>query len=754
MSDAATMPGAALQPRFSACAACDAAPLAAAVAGAAPVRGDIMLSVPAAHCATCISDIERTLAAVPGVHAARVNLSLRRVVVDADKGLAAADLIPRLAAIGYEAHELDPAALTATASDRQGRDILMRIGVAGFAMMNIMILSVAVWSGADAATRDMFHWISGAIALPTVAFAGQPFFVRAWTALRAGRLGMDVPISLALVLASAISVFETLHSGPHAYFDAAVMLCFFLLVGRYLDYRTRAVARSAAQELTALEVPRAIRLVGEARQEVRVADLSPGDLVLVRPGGRVPADGIVTAGASEIDRSLLTGESAPAAARIGDALSAGEVNLTGPLTLRVTAAGRDSSLSRLTALVAAAETARGRYTSVADRASRAYAPVVHLLALGSFLGWLWATRDARLALNVAAAVLIITCPCALGLAVPAVVTAASGRLFRRGLLIKDGTALERLAEVDTVVFDKTGTLTTGAPQVQAAGLPPEAQGVAAALAAGSAHPLSRALAAALSAAPAALSEQREVPGYGVEALWRGIPVRLGRADWAGAADDEGGAASWLRIGETVWRIGFADSLRPGAAGAITALRAAGLRVMMLSGDGQGAAAEVAGALGIADWRAGVTPQDKADAVAALSAAGHRVLMVGDGLNDTAALAAAHASISPASALDAARVASDMVLMGSSLGPVAEAVMIARLSARRIRENFVLAILYNLVAVPFAIAGLATPLMAALAMSASSVSVTLNALRLRVPGVDDGRGGLGADLPGRGKGAEA
>ncbi|KGJ23396.1 heavy metal translocating P-type ATPase [Paracoccus sanguinis] len=727
MTDAAAQ---GYEARLSACPACDVAPLAGRIGRPDPVRGDIMLSVPAVHCATCITDVERVLTAQPGVHAARVNLSLRRVVVDADAGVAAADLIPALDRIGYEAFELDPAALTATAADRQGRDILMRIGVSGFAMMNIMILSVAVWSGADDATRDMFHFISGAIALPTVAFAGQPFFSSAWRALRAGRLGMDVPISLALILASAISVFETLHSGHHAYFDAAVMLCFFLLVGRYLDYRTRAVARSAAEELTALEVPRALRLEDGTPVEVRVADLVPGDLILVRPGARVAADGVVTEGASEIDRSLLTGESAPVAARPGAELSAGEVNLTGPLTLRVTAAGRDSSLARLTALVAAAESARGRYTSVADRASRAYAPVVHLMALSSFLGWLWITRDARVALNVAAAVLIITCPCALGLAVPAVVTAASGRLFRRGLLIKDGTALERLAEVDTVVFDKTGTLTMGTPRVVAAALPPEAQAVAAALAGGSAHPLSRALAGALDVAPARLDELRECPGYGVEARWNSETVRLGRADWAGTGADAQGAASWLRIGDRVWRIDFADSLRPGAAATIASLRKQGLRVMMLSGDAAGAAGAIAAELGIDDWRAGMTPQDKAAAVAALAAEGHKVLMVGDGLNDTAALAGAHASISPASALDAARVASDMVLMGSALGPVAEAVHVARSAALRIRENFALSILYNIVAVPVAVAGLATPLLAALAMSLSSISVTLNALRVR------------------------
>ncbi|MDO5370250.1 heavy metal translocating P-type ATPase [Paracoccus sp. (in: a-proteobacteria)] len=716
--------------RFSACPACDAAPLAGRLARTGPVRGDVILSLPTAHCAACITDVERALSAVPGVRDARVNLSLRRVVVDAE-GVTAEDLIPVLDRIGYEAHELDPGALSATAADRQGRDLLMRIGVSGFAMMNVMILSIAVWSGADAATRDLFHWIAGAIAVPTTIFAGKPFFVNAWRSVRAGRLGMDVPISLALILANAISVYETLNSGRHAYFDGAVTLCFFLLIGRYLDYRSRAVARSAAEELTALEVPRAVRLEDGAEETVPVSDLKAGDLILVRPGGRIPADGVVTSGGSEIDRSLLTGESVPVAAHPGDALSAGEVNLTGPLTLRVTAAGRDSSLSRLTALVAAAESARGRYTSIADRASRFYAPTVHLLAFVSFLGWLWVTRDLRVALNVAAAVLIITCPCALGLAVPAVVTTASGRLFRKGLLIKDGTALERLAEVDTVVFDKTGTLTMGRPElVGDGGLDAEGRAVAAALAGASAHPLSRALAAAIEEPAAELEDLREIPGHGVEGRWRGQIVRLGRADWIGAALDAPGAATWLRIGKRVSRLDFTDSLRPGAAEAVARLRHAGLRVMILSGDSPGAVSDIAARLGVEEWRAGVTPQEKAAAVAALSAEGRHVLMVGDGLNDTAALATAHASISPASALDAARVASDMVLVGKDLGPVADALGVARSSIRRIRENFALSGFYNIIAVPVALAGLATPLIAALAMSLSSIAVTLNALRVR------------------------
>lgn len=721
---------------FSACPACDAAPLAQRIAGRAEVAdGTLILSLPTAHCAACITDVETALLAHPGVRTARVNLTLRRVTVDAP-GLTADDLIPVLAREGFEAHELDPDALSATTADRQGRDLLMRIGVSGFAMMNIMILSVAVWSGAEAATRDLFHWISGAIALPTVFFAGQPFFRSAWSALRAGRLGMDVPISLALVLASAISVYETMNSGHHAYFDGVTMLCFFLLIGRYLDHRTRAIARSAAAELTALEVPRATLLVDGAEQVVPVASLRPGDLIRVRPGARIPADGEIAEGRSEIDRALLTGETLPVLAAPGQMLSAGEVNLTGPLVLRVTAAGRDSSLARLTALVEAAESARGRYTSLADRASRAYSPSVHLIALCSFAGWIWATGDLRLAVNIAAAVLIVTCPCALGLAVPAVATAASGRLFRRGMLIKDGTALERLAEVDTVVFDKTGTLTLGRPVlVSADPLDPALHPVARALAEASAHPLSRALAEALADRPAAaLTDVAEHPGCGVSARWQGRAVRLGRADWLGVTEDDADrptSAAWLSVeGQAPVRLEFTDQLRPGAADCVATLKKARLRVVLISGDRQAAVADLAARLGIDDFRACVDPQGKEAMVADLAAQGARVLMVGDGLNDTAALARAHASVSPASALDAARVASDMVLTGRDLSPVAEAVTIARLATRRIRENFAISIAYNVVAVPMAVAGMVTPLIAALAMSLSSITVTLNALRLR------------------------
>lgn len=699
-----------------------------------PVDTKIAISLPTIHCQACISTVERELRAYPGVHEARVNLTLKRAMIDADPDVSATDLLPVLEQAGFEAHELDASALSATQTDKAGRDLMMRLAVAGFASMNVMLLSVSVWSGATDATRDMFHWISAAITLPAIAFSAQPFFKNAWSALRVQRLNMDVPIVLAIVLALVTSLWETSLSGEHAYFDAALTLTFFLLAGRYLDYRTRAVARSAAEELAALEVPRAWRITDDGEEEISVSDLQIGDLIRIRPGGRMPVDGEIIEGQSELDRSLLTGETVPVYAEPGLAVSAGEVNLTGPLIVRATAVGEDTSLHRMADLVAIAESGRSRYTSLADKAAKLYAPGVHILSALSFVGWYLYSWDMRTALNIAAAVLIITCPCALGLAVPAVTTAASGRLFRKGMLIKHATALERLAQVDTVVFDKTGTLTAGTPEVTNLGDFSRADlEVAFTLAQASSHPLSVALAKAAQEAgikPAKVQDITEVPGFGTEGMYRGQTVRLGRAAWVGG-EQRDQTSAWLRVGDRdADAFLYSDALRPGAEDAVAGLIASGKDVMLISGDSTGAVESLAGRLGITKWIAEALPQDKAAQVQALSDDGHHVLMVGDGLNDTAALAAAHVSISPASALDAARVASDIVLLGQDLSPIADACTTAERATKRIRENFQIATVYNVIAVPLAVVGLATPLIAALAMSSSSITVSLNALRLR------------------------
>ena len=723
-----------MRPAPSACPACAAAPAAGAQAARDLPRAQIALSLPTIHCSACISKIERGLDADPRVISARVNLTLKRASIEAAPEVTAEEMRSVVEGMGYEAHELDPGTLNATATDSAGRDLLMRLAVAGFAMMNVMLLSVSVWSGAEAATRDMFHWISAAITFPAIAFSGMPFFRNAWSALRQARLNMDVPITLAIVLALVTSLWETMLSGAHAYFDAALALTFFLLAGRYLDHRTRAIARSAAEELTALDVPRATRVTEAGDEQVNVSDLAAGDLIRVRPGGRMPVDGEIVTGTSELDRSLLTGETRPVFAGPGQAVSAGEVNLTGPLTLRATAVGADTSLHRMADLVAIAESGRSRYTSLADGAAKLYAPGVHILAGLSFLGWYLYTWDMRTALNIAAAVLIITCPCALGLAVPAVTTAASGRLFRRGMLIKHETALERLAQVDTVVFDKTGTLTAGTPRLtNLDALPREAVECALALAQGSSHPLARAITNAATEAgfaPARIRDVSEVPGYGTKGTVDGCEIRLGRAGWTGA-QGVSETATFLRIGDRPpVAFTFTDALRPGAEEAVEALMRQGKRVILISGDTTPAVEALAQRLGIPDWLAEALPADKAARVEALTGEGARVLMVGDGLNDTAALAAAHVSISPASALDAARVASDIVLLGNDLSSIGAACLTARSATRRITENFRIATVYNIVAVPLAVAGLATPLIAALAMSLSSVTVSLNSLRLR------------------------
>lgn len=725
----------AMRPPASACPACSAAPAAEALAEAAlPKDVNIVLSLPSIHCAACISGVERILAATEGVKGARVNLTLKRAQIEAASDVTADDLIGVLERAGYEAHELDTTALRATDTDKAGRDLLMRLAVSFFAAMNIMLLSVAVWSGADGPTRDMFHWISAAIALPTIAFSAQPFFKHAWTALRAGRLNMDVPISLAIALAVATSLWETSLSGEHAYFDAAITLTFFLLAGRYLDHRTRAAARSAAEELAALEVPRVWRVTDAGEEQIAMSELIVGDLIRVRPGGRMPVDGEIVEGQSELDRSLLTGETRPIYAGVGSTVSAGEVNLTGPLTIRASAVGRDTSLHRMADLVAIAESGRSRYTSLADKAAKLYAPGVHILSALAFLGWYFYTFDLRTALNIAAAVLIITCPCALGLAVPAVTTAASGRLFRKGLLIKDATALERMAQVDTVVFDKTGTLTAGTPEVLNLGDHSLRDlGITLALADGSSHPLSQSLAKAIrdaGVAAAKVTNLSEVPGHGTEGTWMGQTVRLGRAAWVGGGESAETCA-WLRVGDTVADpFRFADQIRDGAEALVTKLQDDGYEVILMSGDTTPAVEAFAARLGIAKWVAEALPQDKAARIAQLSDSGKHVLMVGDGLNDTAALAGAHASISPATALDAARVASDVVLLGKSLEPIADALSTSRVAIKRIRQNFTIATWYNIIAVPLAVAGLCSPLIAALAMSTSSITVSLNALRLK------------------------
>ena len=723
-------------PSIAVCPACVAFPVEKAM----PVRAAttdavrrVELSLPTIHCAACISGVESGLARLPEVQGARVNLTQKRVSITiADSPGIEQHLIDLLTSWGYPARELDSRALDQSRVDKTGRDLLARLAVAGFAAMNVMLLSVAVWAGAEAATRDMMHWLSAVIALPTVAFSGVPFFRNAWTALRVGRLNMDVPISLALILASGVSLAETIEGGQHAYFDAALSLTFFLLIGRYLDHRTRAVARSAAAELAALEVQRATRVAPDGKREVVPMDaVRNGDLLAVAAGERLPADGVVQDGRSELDPSMLTGETMPQLVQVGDRVHAGMLNLSGPLTLRVENVGEETVLKQIARLVETAESTRNRYTSLADKAAKIYAPLVHLLSAAAFLFWGVYSGDWRLATNIAAAVLIITCPCALGLAVPAVLTAASGRLFRNGVLLKEGVALERLAQIDTVVFDKTGTLTSGQPRLlNTADIAREHLVLAASLAQGSHHPLAKAIAkAAGDLALPSISDVTEHPGLGTVANYNGQEVKLGRASWCGGSDLDQ-TATWLKIGDAdPIAFIFEDSLRPEAPAVIRTLQAAGLPVHLLSGDTEAPVRALAARLGIESWTAAASPAEKVAFLNALANKGRKVLMVGDGLNDAAALAAAHVSASPASAVDASRTSADFILTSNDLRQIPISWHLAKSARKRILENFSIAAIYNMIAIPVALTGLATPLLAALAMSGSSISVSLNALRL-------------------------
>ncbi|RJE79196.1 cation-translocating P-type ATPase [Paracoccus sp. JM45] len=688
-----------------------------------------VLHLPDIHCGACISTVERALMALPAVQQARVNLTLKRAFIIAP-GAEDATLIDALARAGHRADRLDAGRLGPR--DVTARDLLTRIGVAGFAMMNVMLLSVAVWSGAAGATAQVFHLVSAAIAIPAVGFAAQPFFMSAFGALRHGRMNMDVPISLAIVLASAASLANAFGFSHRAnWFDAALALTFFLLIGRYLDRAGRAAARSAAAELAALESPQAVLIEGSQDRIVAAETLQAGALIRIRPGDRLPADGTIITGRTDLDRSALTGESVPQPAGPGDEVTAGETCLTGALTVRVDRAGRDTALARMAQLVATAETQRTRHTGIADRAARIYAPLVHVLGAATFIGWLTVTGDIWRSLDVAISVLVITCPCALGLAVPAVSTVATARLFRAGILVKSATALERLSQIDTVAFDKTGTLTTG--QVTLGGTPdPEALAIAAGLAQSSRHPVSKAIVATAQArgiVPALVTDTTEHPGCGITGMLDGKPVRLGRAGWIKGTCETDMSAVWLSTPcHAPVALTTSESLRDDAVPAVQALRDAGYHLALLSGDAPPPVARMAQMTGIDTALAQLTPAQKVDWVRDCTGMGNHVLMVGDGLNDTGCLASAHAGISPGTALDAARSASDVVLISGGLQGVPHALSTARSAMGRMRQNIGLAVLYNLVSIPVAISGHASPLVAALAMSLSSLTVTLNAVR--------------------------
>ncbi len=699
------------------------------------------LAVEGIRCAGCMSAIENGLSRHVGVIGARVNLALKRVTVEWNAAETSPEaVLDQLSALGFKAHPFSPAA-TDTAEAEDERRLLRYVAVAGFAAMNIMLLSVSVWAGADMTpeVRDLFHWLSALIALPTAAYSGRPFFESAMRALRQRSVNMDVPITLGILLALGMSVVETWNHGEHAYFDGAVMLIFFLLIGRTLDQAMRRRTRDLAGNLAALKAETANKRVGATETiTVPLAAIQPGDSVLVRPGERISVDGLVTEGASDVDQSLITGETAYVRRASGDRVYAGTVNVSGTLTIEVTAAERGTLLDEINRLMLRAVESKSRYVTLADRAARLYAPVVHATALLTFAGWILGGLAWQQALIIAITVLIITCPCALGLAVPAAQVVAAHALFQRSVLLHDGASLERLAEADTVVFDKTGTLTMPSPDLLNGGMIGAADLAAAGrLAAASRHPLAAALArAAGQTTPAA--GVVEVPGQGVTCLIDGAEARLGSPAFCNAQEEADRlAALYPSASFIAWRQGarsavfaIGQAVRPDAGKTVETIRALGLDIEILSGDREPAVAGIARQLGIARYAAGQTPTDKIARLRALAGQGRKTLMVGDGLNDAPALATASVSISPISATHLSQAAADAVFMGDSLAPVADALLIARQARRVMMQNLWLAVIYNFIAVPIAIAGWATPLVAAAAMSGSSVLVSLNALRAR------------------------
>jgi len=689
-------------------------------------------------CAACIGEIESGLRDLPGLETARVNYTNRRLALEwRDDQFDLAAVFERLRRMGYTLHPFE-----LTESEREemetSRWLLRCLAIAGFASMNIMLLSVGVWVGGDIdpETRDLFHGVSALIALPAAAFAGQPFFRSAFAALRAGRLNMDVPISLGVLLALGMSVYETVTHAEHAYFDSAAMLLTFLLLGRFLDHAMRRKTRAVAANLAALRAPLACRLSADGAETLApLAQIRPGDVVLVRPGERLPVDGVVASGASQLDESLITGETDRRAVAAGDQVYAGSMNYDGALTLRVEAAGGATLLDDIERLLEKATNARSRYVRLADRVSRFYAPMVHVAALATALFWLARGATFHDALMTAICVLIITCPCALALAVPAVQVVASGAMFRAGVLLNSADAIERLAEADTIVFDKTGTLTAPEPRVvNAAEIDVRMLDLAARLARASSHPLARAVAQERPAA--AGLEAREEHGLGVAATIDGVAARLGSPRFCaleaevarlGRLDADVSLVAF-RHGDNCALFKVRQTLRSDAAETVASLKARGFAIEILSGDRMETVEKIARALDVAEWRGALKPADKVARLDALRAAGRRVLMVGDGLNDAPALASAYVSVSPIDATQITQAAADAVFLGERLAPVLTMVDLARRARALMRQNLGLSVLYNILAVPLAMGGLLTPLIAAAAMSGSSILVTLNALR--------------------------
>lgn len=700
---------------------------------------NLYLTVEGVHCAACIQKIESAIRQLPGIHYVRLNFSTRRLNIMWHGDIRMADKISEmLSGLAYKNSAYDPEVMNRS-QEAEARFLLLCLGVAGFAAGNIMLVSFALWT-TDVKTmgipiRDFLHWISAMIAIPAVAFSGRPFFMSAWNALSAGRTNMDVPISVGLLLTTGMSLFELATHGEHAYFDSAVMLMFFLLIGRYLDFLARSNARKAASDLLTLMSGTAILLKNDQPESILIRDILPDMELQISMGEYIPADGLIIEGQTDIDTSLVTGESIPCTVQRGDHVLSGTLNLSAPIKIRVLYTPENSQIGGMVRLMEKAEQSHARYVRIADRVARLYTPVVHALALMAFVGWVFMGHlPWQESLLIAATVLIITCPCALALAVPIVQVLAVGQLMKRGIMVRSGDVLERLATIDTIIFDKTGTLTQGKPVlINAYDIPPDIFSIAASMAVQSRHPLSQALAQAYQGDKIALTVE-ELPGQGLITQIDGQIIKLGRRAWVTSCvlpDHPDTMEIVFSVnGEDPVLFLFRDQLRHDACDVISQLKDRGMALYLLSGDRPDIVSRIAQQLGLEHYQGNASPADKFKFMEHLQTEGHKVMMVGDGINDAPVLAGADVSVSPSSGIDIARNAASVVFTGESLVPLLRLLDTGIYSQKLVRQNFGMTVIYNILAIPLAIGGFVTPLIAALAMSLSSLAVTLNAFRLR------------------------
>ncbi|PXX98475.1 heavy metal translocating P-type ATPase [Halomonas sp. LBP4] len=699
------------------------------------------LAVDGITCAACAWLIEHRLNALEGIDSSAVNLTHHRVRVSWDpQRVKLSRILAEMAAIGYQAQPYEPDEAQSRLQ-REERMNVRRLIVAAVGMAQVMMFSIPIYVSAPGEISDdflaLFHWLSFALATPVVFFSALPFFRNAARDLRTRVLGMDVPVSLAIGGAYLASGYAVLSGTGEVYFDSVTMFTCFLLFGRYVEARARRRSGHSGNAMTGVLPLSAIRLTDEGEERILPAsELAPGDRVLVKPGHGVPADGVIEDGESSLDESMLTGEYLPVARRPGETVTGGSQNVESPLVVRVTHAGREARVAGIVDLTDRAFASRPRLARMAARMSHLF--VLRLLLVTACVSTAWWFIDPSRMLWVTLSVLVVTCPCALALATPTALTAGHGQLRRRGVLVTRANAIEALSRLDRVILDKTGTLTTGRMalvETRPLGELDEARArvLAAALEASSEHPIARAFHPHRDATVRARNPVSRT-GQGLEGEIEGRPWRLGKPDFAAPAQPPSppGEGQWLLLAEAgeprAWFM-LQDHVREDAADTITALQALGLQVELLSGDTPEAVGRLAARLGIATWQASASPEDKLARIRSLQAGGEKVAMVGDGINDVPVLAGADVAIAMNGATDLARTSADAVLLSPRLARIVEAIEISRATRRVMRQNMIWSVCYNVSALPLAAIGIVPPWVAALGMSASSLVVVGNALRL-------------------------